>query len=119
MTGTPRRVCFTLQVAPDRIVEYRQRHAEVWPEMLTALRDAGWGDYTLFLREDGLLVGHLVTDDFPAALAAMDRTEVNRRWQADMAPFFAGRPDHQMHVLEDVFDLDAQLERAGLIGEPR
>ena len=119
MTGIRRRVCFTLQVQPDRIEEYRARHANVWPEMLTALREDGWHDYTLFLREDGLLVGHLVTDDFPAALAAMERTDVNSRWQAEMAPFFTGRPDHQMHVLEDVFNLDAQLERAGLIGEPQ
>ena len=118
MTGAGRKVCFTLQVAPDRIEEYRERHAQVWPEMLTALRDAGWRDYALFLREDGLLVGHLVTDDFPAALAAMERTDINRRWQADMAPFFVtGRPDRQVHVLDHIFDLDAQLERAGLIGE--
>ena len=120
MTGTTRRVCFTLHVVPDRLHEYRARHARVWPEMLAALRDAGWHDYSLFLRGDGLLVGYLVTDDFAAARSAMERTDVNARWQADMAPFFAtGRPDHQMHVLDEVFNLDAQLERAGLIGEPR
>jgi L-rhamnose mutarotase len=63
------RVCFTLQVRPDRLDEYRRRHAAVRPEMLTALRDAGWQDYQLFLREDGLLVGTLVTDDLDAQLA--------------------------------------------------
>jgi L-rhamnose mutarotase len=111
------RVCFTLQVDPARMHEYRSRHAQVWPEMLRALRDAGWHDYTLHLREDGLLVGTLVTDDLAAAQAAMDRTEVNRRWQAEMAPFFAdlgsGRPDTSMHVLEQIFDLDAQLNDMG------
>jgi L-rhamnose mutarotase len=120
MSGTRRRVCFTLTVDPDRLEDYRSRHAEVWPEMLAALRDAGWHDYALFLRADGLLVGHLTTDDFPAALAAMERTDVNGRWQSEMAPFFCGgRPDQQMHVLEEVFNLDAQLERAGLIGDAR
>jgi len=119
MSGKRRRVCFTLTVDPDRLDEYRRRHAEVWPEMLAALRDAGWHDYALFLREDGLLVGHLTTDDFAAAQAAMERTDVNARWQAQMAPFFAGgRADHQMHVLDEVFDLDAQLQRAGLTGHP-
>ena len=113
MTFTKRRVCFTLSVDPDRLDEYRERHAEVWPEMLAALRDAGWHEYSLFLREDGLLIGHLVTDDFPAALAAMERTDVNARWQAEMAPFFRdGRADHNMHVLEEVFNLDDQLARA-------
>jgi len=105
-----RRVCFTLQVKPERLDEYRRRHAHVWPDLLAALRDTGWSDYSLFLREDGLLVGYLLTDDFDQALAAMDTTEVNARWQAEMADFFVdGRPDRHMHVLTEVFNLDDQL----------
>jgi L-rhamnose mutarotase len=109
------RVCFTLQVRRDRLGEYRERHADVWPEMLRALRDTGWHDYQLFLREDGLLVGTLVTDDLAAAQAAMEQTAGNAAWQADMAAFFDlpdGRPDRGMHVLDLVFDLDAQLTAA-------
>lgn len=109
-----RRICFTLQVRPERLAEYRRRHARVWPEMLAALRDAGWHDYSLFLRSDGLLVGYLLTEDFSAALAAMDDTEVNARWQAEMADFFLdGRPDRHMHVLTEVFNLDEQLGDVG------
>jgi L-rhamnose mutarotase len=107
------RVCFTLQVDPQRLDEYRARHAAVWPDMLAALRDTGWRDYHLFLRDDGLLVGTLETDDLAAAQAAMERTEVNRRWQDSMAPFFVGldggHADRGMRVLEEVFDLDAAL----------
>ena len=51
------RVCFTLQVKPERMAEYRDRHAAVWPEMLDALAGSGWRNYSLFLRDDGLLVG--------------------------------------------------------------
>ena len=109
-----RRVCFTLQVRPDRLDEYRRRHARVWPDMLQALREAGWHDYSLFLREDGLLVGYLRTEDLAAAQAAMDATEVNARWQAEMAGFFVGladgRPDRGMRVLDEIFNLEEQLE---------
>ena len=108
-----RRVCFTLQVRTDRVAEYRRRHAAVWPEMLAALKAAGWHDYSLFLRDDGLLVGYFLTDDLDAALAAMDATDVNARWQAEMAPFFAdlpgGRPDRGFVVLGEVFHLEDQL----------
>jgi L-rhamnose mutarotase len=108
-----RRVCFTLQVRPERLDEYRRRHASVWPDMLAALRDAGWHDYSLFLRADGLLVGYFVTGDLDAALAAMEATDVNARWQAEMAPFFAelpgGRPDRGFVVLDEVFNLEDQL----------
>jgi L-rhamnose mutarotase len=105
-----RRVCFLLKVKRDRLAEYRARHEAVWPEMLAALSAAGWHDYSLFLREDGLLVGSLRTDDFAAAQAAMAATEVNARWQAEMAPFFegldGGAPDAGMVPLTEIFHLD-------------
>jgi L-rhamnose mutarotase len=103
------RVCFLLQVRADRLEEYRRRHREVWPEMLEALRAAGWRNYSLFVRDDGLLVGYLETDDFAAAQAAMAATDVNRRWQAGMAPYFqdlAGqRPDEGLVRLQEYFHL--------------
>lgn len=106
------RVCFTLQVRRDRIQEYAERHAAVWPEMLRALHDTGWHDYSLFLREDGLLVGYLVTDDLAAAQAGMARTDVNARWQAEMAEFFEELdlpPDQGFWQLDEVFHLEDQL----------
>ena len=110
-----RRVCFTLQVRPERLTEYRARHAAVWPDMLAALRDAGWHNYSLFLRPDGLLIGYLETEDFVAAQAAMQGAEVNHRWQAQMAPFFQnldGAPDTGMTILDEIFNIDDQLAAA-------
>lgn len=104
------RVCFLLKVKPERLEEYKQRHQTVWPEMLAALRETGWHNYSLFLREDGLLVGYLETPDFEKARAGMATREVNARWQRDMAPFFealAGRrPDEGLLRLEEVFHLE-------------
>ncbi|MFD0021937.1 L-rhamnose mutarotase [Streptomyces sp. NPDC058382] len=101
------RVCFLLNVRGDRIDEYRERHAAVWPDMLAALSAAGWRNYSLFLREDGLLVGYLETEDFDAAREAMAATEVNERWQRDMAGFFeqTGAADDAMVPLTEVFHL--------------
>ena len=98
------RVCFQLHVRPERIDSYRERHRAVWPEMLDALSKAGWSNYSLFLRPDGLLIGYLETADFEAATAAMDATDINARWQADMAPFFS--EDLSFERLEEVFHLD-------------
>jgi L-rhamnose mutarotase len=102
-----RRICFTLQVRKERLDEYRRRHTRVWPDMLRALRDAGWHDYSLFLREDGLLVGYLVTEDFAAAQAALEATDVDARWQAEMAEFFSN--GRRFVVLDEVFNLEHQL----------
>jgi L-rhamnose mutarotase len=96
------RVCFILRVRPDRLQEYKERHRAVWPEMLDALRAAGWSNYSLFLRGDGLLVGYFETEDYERAQAAIDATDVNARWQAEMAPFF----EAPFERLEEVFRLD-------------
>jgi L-rhamnose mutarotase len=104
------RVCFQLSVRPDRLEEYKARHREVWPEMLEALRRAGWRNYSLFLRPDGFLIGYLECEAFEAAQRAMDETDVNARWQADMAPFFelpeGARPDTGFERLEEIFHFD-------------
>ena len=101
-------VCFLARVRPERLDEYRARHNEVWPEMLAALRAAGWGNYSIFLAGDGLLVGYLETDDYEAALAAMAATDVNKRWQAEMAEFFVagGAPDESFLRIAEIFHLD-------------
>jgi L-rhamnose mutarotase len=61
------RICFLLKVRKERLAEYKLRHVAVWPEMLDALRSAGWHNYSLFLQPEGLLVGYLETDDFNRA----------------------------------------------------
>ena len=103
------RICFLLKVKPDRLAEYRERHRAVWPEMLQALRDTGWRNYSLFLRDDGLLVGYVETDDFDRALGEMAVRDVNARWQREMGDFFEKSdvpPDRQMMPLPEVFHLD-------------
>jgi len=104
------RICFRLQVKPDRLDEYRNRHRQVWPDMQQALRDTGWRNYSLFLADDGQLIGYLESDDFEKSRQAMAATEVNAAWQRDMAPFFvdtAGRhADAAMAPLVEVFHLD-------------
>jgi len=104
------RVGFCLQVKRDRLAEYKERHAHVWPEMQQALRDTGWRNYSLFLRDDGLLFGYVEVESIEASVEAMGKTEVNARWQAEMAPFFEQlgdlRPDEGFLRLDEIFHLD-------------
>lgn len=104
------RICFLLKVKKDRLEEYKERHKAVWPEMRQALSETGWRNYSLFLRDDGLLIGYVETPDFQKALDGMAALEVNERWQREMLPFFESggglRADEQMKPLEEVFHLD-------------
>jgi L-rhamnose mutarotase len=102
------RVCFLLQLKADRVADYLAVHENVWPEMLEALRTAGWHNYSLFVRpSDGLVVGYLETDDFEVASAAMSQTAVNDKWQSTMAEYFEApdHPDRAMHRMTEYFHL--------------
>ncbi|NWG17491.1 MAG: L-rhamnose mutarotase [Chloroflexi bacterium] len=106
-----KRIGFLLKVKQELIEEYKEHHRKVWPEMLEALSKAGWHNYSLFLHEDGLLFGYFETPvSLQDAVAQMEKTEVNARWQAMMSPYFelppGARPDQMLVELENVFYLD-------------
>ncbi len=104
-----KRVGFLLKVKKERLPEYKEHHKHVWPEMLDALREAGWHNYSLFLRKDGLMFGYFETETgLTEAQAKMAAQEVNTRWQEFMAPYFDAnaRPDETFVELEEVFHLD-------------
>ncbi len=104
------RIGFMLKVKKSMMAEYKRRHAEVWPDMLAALSETGWHNYSIYMTEDGTLFGYVETPDFDKARAAMATKEVNERWQQDMAPFFEGingkKADESFVLLEEVFHLN-------------
>ena len=104
-----KRVGFLFKIKPDRLQEYKEQHRHVWPEMLAALRESGWHNYSLFLRPDGLILGFFETEEsLAAAQAKMAALEVNTRWQEFMSSYADGnaRPDDRFVELEEVFHLD-------------
>ncbi len=105
------RVAFLFKVQEDKIEAYKEHHKNVWPEMQDALRRNGWRNYSLFLRDDGLIFGYFEPEEsFEASQAGMEKEEINTRWQEFMAPFFESddntRPDHMMVQLEEIFHLE-------------
>ena len=106
-----KRIGFLLKVKADRLDEYKVHHRNVWPEMRAALSRTGWHNYSLFLRDDGLMFGYFETpESFAAALQGMEKEPINARWQELMKPYFealgGARPDEAMVELEEVFHLD-------------
>ncbi len=106
-----KRVGFMLKVRQEKLEEYKRHHEQVWPEMLQALRESGWHNYSLFVRDDGLLFGYFETpDSLQAAQARMAEQAINTRWQTCMAPYFESpnnaRPDEMFLELTEIFHLD-------------
>lgn len=110
------RVGFQLQVRPELLDEYLDRHSPVWPEMLAEIAAAGRRNYTLFLGEGGTLIGYYETEDDAAAQAYLSASVVAARWEAEMSRFFVGldgRPDQAATALTEVFHLEDQLAAVG------
>ena len=105
------RVGFLMKIKPEYMEEYAEHHANVWPDMLAALKAHGWRNYSIFAREDGTLFAYVeVSESFEASLDGMSQEEVNGRWQEFMSPYFeipeGSHPDQNMVVLREVFHTD-------------
>lgn len=100
-----RRVCFCLRVRRERLEAYRASQQNVWPELLEALSKAGWCNYSLFLREDGLVIGYMETPDVEAALQWMERSALHQRWQELLAPYMEAGEEGVV-PLEEILHLE-------------
>lgn len=94
------RVCFTLQVRPECLEEYRNRHRELWPDMLEALSGSGRINYSVFLRDDGTVIGYYETESVTSSAQYLSSHPVVARWNEFMSPLFA---DANPTILQSVF----------------
>ena len=74
------RVAFRLRIKADAIEGYEKDHARVWPELLAKLKEVGISDYSIFRRDQDLILIMRVAD-FDAAWDALATDPVNLRWQ--------------------------------------
>jgi len=102
------RVGFVMRLLPGQEAEYRRRHAAVWPEMRDALRAAGAHNYSIYLRGNDLF-GYLEVEDLERFQRDMAASEVNARWQQDMASLIDPLTDPATGFhrrLDEVFHLE-------------
>jgi L-rhamnose mutarotase len=104
----PKRYAFMLRLQPGTEASYEESHKAVWPEMLDLLKSAGITEYSIYRRDDMLILA-MRADDFNATWDKIDNHPVNLRWQTAMAPYFAPmdplRPGERFPMLEEVFYL--------------
>jgi L-rhamnose mutarotase len=102
------RIGLLLQVKPDKLEEYKALHANVWPDLLAELKQAGIRNYSLWLRPDGMEFGYLECDDWQAACDYLATSEVHTRWQVFMqnyldSPTDSGQGGQPVQLLEMSF----------------
>ena len=98
---------FKMHLNPGMEVEYKKRHDEIWPELVTLLTDAGVSDYSIHLdRETDTLFGVLWRKS-DQGMAKLPDHPVMKRWWAHMADIMAVKPDNEPIAtpLETVFHM--------------
>jgi L-rhamnose mutarotase len=107
------RMGMVIGLAPDKVAEYKELHANVWPEVLEQIRESNIRNYTIFLREpENLLFGYWEYhgSDFAADMARMAEHEPTRRWWAVcnpcQRPLDSREEGEWWAMMEEVFHLD-------------
>ncbi|MDD0824203.1 L-rhamnose mutarotase [Mannheimia sp. AT1] len=102
------RKAFVMQVNPDAHAEYKKRHDEIFPELVTELKNHGSHHYSIFLdKERNLLFGYVEIED-EARWNAIANTAACQKWWAFMKDIMPSNPDNSpiSQELEQVFYLD-------------
>jgi L-rhamnose mutarotase len=103
------RVAFRLRIRAGKENAYDQAHRNVWPALLAKLKEVGISRYSIFRREQDLILVMQV-DDFDRAWQALDRDSTNLRWQEKMSELFEPvpglQPGERFAMLKEVFYLE-------------
>ena len=101
------RIAFRMKLYDGFADEYKNRHAEIWPELRELLKASGVADYSIFIEEDtNMLVGVFKATDTDA-LNRFPESEVMQRWWKHMSNIMLSNPDGSPVIwpLKEVFYL--------------
>lgn len=76
-----RRFGQVLNVRPDKLEEYKELHANVWPKVAQIITECNIRNYSIY-HKDGLLFAYFeyIGDDFEADMAKMAADPTTQRW---------------------------------------
>ena len=102
------RLCYTFDLAPGMEDEYERRHAEVWPELVEALRESGFSNYSLFRRGTEVIAYAECEPSFETAMQKLSRTEVSGRWNAYIRSLMTRSVDEEgrFFTVREIWHLD-------------
>lgn len=86
---------FRMTLFPGKAAEYRKRHDEIWPELVTLLKEAGVEDYSIHLDPDTHALFGVMWRRADHGMAALPAHPVMRRWWAHMADLMETHPGNE------------------------
>ena len=103
------RVAFRLRIRAGKEAEYDAAHRNVWPALLSKLKEVGISEYSIFRREQDLFLVMQV-DNFDAAWRSLDKDPANLQWQHEMEKLFEPvpglTPGEKFAMMKEVFYME-------------
>jgi L-rhamnose mutarotase len=100
------RVAWTARLRPDKVDEYVEAHANVWPDALAAITAAGIRNYSIFLSGNRVFA-YYECDDPDEAVRVEAEAEATQRWRAHMRDLFEDEVATEgVDFLPEIFRLD-------------
>lgn len=98
---------FRMTLNEGQLDEYRRRHDEIWPELVTLLKDAGVEDYSIHYDADTRALFGVLWRRDDHSMADLPVHPVMQKWWAHMADIMETHPDNEPVAvpLETVFHL--------------
>jgi L-rhamnose mutarotase len=102
-------IAFRMVLNPGMREEYERRHAQIWPELVDALHNAGVRDYRIFFDPDSHHLFATLTRTSNHTMDQLPQLDVMRKWWDYMADIMQTAPDHTplQQSLEPVFHLNS------------
>jgi L-rhamnose mutarotase len=100
------RLAFVMKLKPGNEELYKQKHDEIWPEMLEQLRREGVRNYSIYRY--GLLLFAYLERDTPAPAGKPPADSIVWKWWEMMAPLMETNPDFSpwQEKLPEMFHAD-------------
>lgn len=102
------RLCFTFELHEGAEVEYKKRHDEIWPELVSAIKEAGFSNYSLFRRGTQVVAYAEIEPDLDSAMAKLGESDLNARWAQWFEELIVNLTDAQGNLMTftEVWHLD-------------
>ncbi len=102
------RFCFTFELAPGMEEEYERRHSDVWPEVVAAIKEAGFSNYSIFRRGTEMIGYAECEPTVAAALEKLERAEATARWNEYIRAIMTRSVDEhgRLFAVREVWHLD-------------
>ncbi|MFK7764630.1 MAG: L-rhamnose mutarotase [Roseobacter sp.] len=86
---------FKMRLKPGFRDEYKNRHEEIWPELVALLQEAGVSDYSIHLDEETNILFGVLWRRGDHTMNSLPSHDIMQKWWAHMADIMETNPDNE------------------------